>query len=48
MRSVLTTLSEIGGAALVTLGAFLFAHSLGLVVGGLCLIGIGYLLGREQ
>lgn len=47
MRARLTTASELVGAALVTIGAVLMWLPAGIVVGGLLLIGIGWLLGRD-
>lgn len=38
MRQVMTTIAELAGATLVTIGAFQIAQPLGLVVGGVFLI----------
>lgn len=42
-----TTFLEVLGAACVTVGAFLLAAWLGWVVAGVCLAGLGVLLGRD-
>lgn len=47
MRERLTTLGELAGAALVTVGAWDLARPLGLIVGGLTLIGVSYLEARS-
>lgn len=44
MRDVLTTVSEIAGAACVTVGLYLvFGIGVALMAAGLALIGLGYL-----
>ena len=47
MRAFLTSVLEVAGFGLVTAGAVLVALPLGLVVGGVSLILIGYLTGRR-
>jgi hypothetical protein len=45
MRSKLTTLAEVVGAALVAVGAGMIYVPAGVVVAGVALAGVGYLAG---
>lgn len=47
MRRVLTTALELVGMGCVTAGAAIVNLSAGLIVGGLCAIGVGYLVGDQ-
>lgn len=48
MRSWLTTLGELVGAAAITLGAGLAWLPAGFIVGGALLIGLSYLASQEE
>lgn len=47
MRRALTTALELIGAGCVTAGAATVHLAAGLIVGGLCAIGVGYLVGDQ-
>jgi hypothetical protein len=47
MRSTLTTLLELGGAACVAVAAWLTAVRIGWVVTGALMVAIGFLLERD-
>jgi hypothetical protein len=47
MRSMITTLLEIGGAASITIGTFLVSVPAGLIVAGAAAILFGYMAGDE-
>jgi len=47
MRQWLTTAAELAGAASISVAGFLIAAPVGFAVGGVLLIGIGYLGGGD-
>lgn len=46
LRAFITTLLELAGAALITAGVTFIYQPAGYIVGGVCLIGISYLIVR--
>lgn len=47
MRALLSTIAELVGAALVVTGVAQVSAAAACVVGGVLLVGIGYLVGNE-